>query len=204
MSGQGTAPEFEPEEVQAELEAELADSTPIVGTGDRVNSDDGLTGQERYEGYLEAGVDPTGNSIEAIAGAELRIGETMDPLLAAEEGLAWIPPTDPVVVPDATSPEGLRVATGFGTTALDEPYDADHHGQLLPAEDEMTDRVREALRADAATSSYADGLEIDTDGGVVTIRGVVDDILDSDDIVAVASEVTGIVEVRDHLDVRGV
>jgi osmotically-inducible protein OsmY len=67
----------------------------------------------------------------------------------------------------------------------------------------MTDRVREALRADAATSRYADILKIETEGGVATIRGVVDDILDSDDIIAVASEVTGIVEVRDQLKVRG-
>jgi hypothetical protein len=204
MSEERTAPEFEPEELEDEVEAELESSTPIVGSGDLVDSDDGLTGQERYEGYPDAGVDPTGNSIEALAASELRAGETIDPLLAAEEGLAWIPPTDPVVVPDATNPEGLRVATGFGATALDEPYDADHHGELLPAEDEVTDRVREALRADAATSRYADALKIDTEGGVVTIRGVVDDILDSDDIVAVASEVTGIVEVRDQLRVRGV
>lgn len=199
-----TTSEFEPEEIEAELEAELEDSTPIVGTGDLVNSDDGLTGQERYEGYLEAGVDPSGDSVEALAATELRAGETIDPLLASQEGLAWIPPSDPVVVPDSTSPEGLRVAAGFGTTALDEPFDLDHHGELLPAEDEMTDRVREALRADASTSPYADALKIDTEGGVVSIRGVVDDILDSDNIVAVASEVTGVVEVRDHLRVRAV
>jgi len=203
MSEQRPAPEFEPEEIEAELEAELESSSSIVGTGDLVDSADGLTGQERYEGYLEAGVDPTGDSLEALAAGELRAGETIDPLLASQEGLAWIPPTDPVVVPDE-SPEGLRVAAGFATTALDEPYDADHHGELLPAEDEMTDRVREALRADAATSRYAEALKIDTEGGIATIRGTVDDILDSDDIIAVASEVTGIVEVRDHLEVRGV
>jgi BON domain-containing protein len=203
MSEQRPAPEFEPEEIEAELEAELESSSSIVGTGDLVDSDDGLTGQERYEGYLEAGVDPSGNNVEALAATELRAGETIDPLLASQEGLAWIPPTDPVVIPD-DSPDGIRVAAGFGTTALDEPYDADHHGDLLPAEDEMTDRVREALRADAATSRYADALKIDTEGGIATIRGTVDDILDSDDIVAVASEVTGIVEVRDHLNVRGV
>jgi hypothetical protein len=204
MSEQRTQPtaEFEPEEIEAELEAELENTTSVVGGGDVVDSDDGLTGQERYEGYLEAGVDPSGDSFEALAATELRAGETIDPMLAAEEGLAWIPPSDPVVVPD-NSPEGLRVAAGFGTTALDEPFDIDHHGELLPAEDEMTDRVREALRADAATSRYADALKIDTEGGVVTIRGVVDDILDSDDIVAVASEVTDIVEVRDELRVRG-
>jgi hypothetical protein len=204
MSEERTTPEFEPEELEAELEIELEDSTPIVGTGDVVGSADGLTGQERYEGYLDAGVDSSGDSLDALAATELRAGETTDPLLAAQEGLAWIPPSDPVVVPDATSPEGLRVAAGFGSTALDEPYDADHHGELLPGEDETTDRIREALRSDASTSRYADALRIDTEGGVVRIRGTVDDILDSDDIIAVASEVTGVVEVRDQLNVRGV
>jgi hypothetical protein len=204
MTEDRATPEFEPEELEAELETELEDSAPIVGTGDVVGSDDGLTGQERYEGYLDAGVDPSGDSLEALAATELRAGETTDPLLAAQEGLAWIPPSDPVVVPDATSREGLRVAAGFGSTALDEPYDADHHGELLPGEDETTDRIREALRADASTSRYADALRIDTEGGVVRIRGTVDDILDSDDIIAVASEVTGVVEVRDQLNVRGV
>jgi BON domain-containing protein len=198
-----TTTEFEPEEIEDELEAELEETTSIIGGGDVVDSEDGLTGEERYEGYLEAGVDPTGNSVETLTANEVRAGETIDPNLAAEEGLAWIPPSDPVVVPDS-SPEGLRVAAGFGTTAFDEPYDLDHHGELLPAEDEMTDRVREALRADASTSAYADAVKIDTEGGVVSIRGVVDDILDTDNIVAVASEVTGIVEVRDQLRVRAV
>jgi BON domain len=199
------ATDLQPEEIQDVIEAELEDTTSIVGGGDGdvIDSEDGLTGNERYEGYLEAGVDPTGNSVEALAAMELRAGETIDPNLAAEEGLAWIPPSDPVVVPD-DSPEGLRVAAGFGTTAFDEPYDADHHSGLLPAEDEMTERVREALRADASTSRYADSLRIDTEGGIVRIRGVVDDISDSDDILAVASEVTGVVEVRDELKVRAV
>lgn len=189
----------EPEETESQPD----DSSSIVGTGDVVDSEDGLTGQERYEGYLEAGVDPSGDSLDGLATDELRAGETIDPLIAAEEGLAWIPPTDPVVVPD-DSPEGLRVAAGFGSTALDEPYDADHHSELLPAEDEVTDRIREALRADASTSGYADSLRIDTEGGVVEVRGLVDDILDSDNIVAVVSEVSGVVQVRDDIRVRGV
>lgn len=202
MSEQPPTAEFQPEELEAEVESELEDSTPIVGTGDVVDSVDGLTGQERYEGYLDAGVDPSGDSLDGLTATELRSGETIDPLIAAEEGLTWIPPTDPVVVPD-DSPEGLRVAAGFGSSALDEPYDEDHHGELLPAEDEMTDRVREALRADAATSPYADALKIDTEGGVVEVRGLVDDILDSDNIVAVVSEVSGVVGVRDDIRVRG-
>lgn len=170
--------------------------------------DEGLTGTERERGYLEAGVDPTGGvrqedvaSVDAILERELESDETSDPDIAAEEGVPWVPPTDPPVVPDERDPEGVSVAAGTGSTALDEPFDADHHSTLLPDDDEVTARVREALRADAVATVYADQLEIDTEGEVVTLRGTVEDMEDLDAVLAVAAEVTGITEVVDELDV---
>lgn len=155
-----------------------------------------LTDTEIYQGELQGALDPSE--------AEMRADETSDANVAAEEGLAYVPPIDPPVVPDHDDPEGLQVAAGFGVTAIDEPYDADHHSAALTAEDEMTARVREALRADAATSRYADSLVIGTRGGTVAVRGVVDDLDDTDDIAEVVSRVTGVDEVVDELDVRGV
>jgi hypothetical protein len=172
--------------------------------------DEGLTGTERELGYLEAGVDPTGGvraevqSVETLLEQELDSDETFDPYVASDEGVPWVAPTDPVVVPDARDPEGLKVATASGISSLDEPYDEDHHGELLPAEDEMTDRVREALRDDAQTSAYADDLQIDTDGNVVTLRGTVADMEDLEAVLAVAAVVKGINEVRDELEVAAV
>ena len=141
--------------------------------------------------------------LEGLADRDLRSDETSDPYVASDEGLPYVPPTDPVVVPDDSDPEGVRIAAGTGSTALDEPFDEDHHAEPLSAEDEVTSRVREALRADAATSAYADSLEIDVDGDVVTLRGTVDDIEDSDTVAAVASVVSGIAEVRDETEVAG-
>jgi len=102
-----------------------------------------------------------------------------DPTVAAEEGLAYIPPTDPPVARTDGEDE-LEIAAGFGTSSLDEPYDEDHAGSLLSTDDEMSARVREALRADAATTQYADDIDIETAGGVVLLRGVVEDIDDTD------------------------
>ena len=155
-----------------------------------------LTDTEMYQGELAGDLDPSE--------ADLRPDETSDPNVAAEEGLAYIPPTDPPVVPDPHGTEGIQVAAGFGVTAIDEPYDADHHTAALAAEDEMETRVREALRADAATSRYAEDLVIGTRGSVVAVRGMVDDIDDTDDITEVISRVTGVDEVIDELDVKGV
>jgi hypothetical protein len=179
-------------------------------TEDEVDKLGELTDTEIYEGELEAGAsddlpgEPDEQNIEMLNEQELREGETADPNVAAEEGMAWVPPIDPPVVPDADDPEGARVAAGFGVDAFDEPFDADHHSVALSAEDELEDRIREALRADSATSRYADSLAIGSRRGKVVVRGVVDDIDDTDNIAAVVSKVTGVDEVVDELEVAGV
>ena len=133
---------------------------------------------------------------------EFRAGETDDPTIATEEGLTWIPPVDP---PSRTGERGEpEFAAGFGTTAEDEPFDADHHDELLPQRDEMTDRVIEALRADAGTAELADQLLVDTEDGLVTVAGTVADFADEDAIVAVASEVEGVERVDSRLIIRGI
>lgn len=163
-------------------------------TTDELDTMGELTDTEIYEGELEAGVHET----------ELRDGETTNPDVAAEEGLTWVPPIHPPVVADAGSVEGARIAAGFGTDAFDDPYDADHHGRLVPLDDEFSERIREALLADSASSRYADSLIIGTRGGKVVVRGVVDDIDDTDNVAAVIGNVTGVTEVVDELEVTGI
>jgi hypothetical protein len=166
-----------------------------------------LTDTEIYEGELEAGVSddlpgqPAEDNLETLTELELRDGETADPNVAAEEGLTWVPPIDPPVIADAEDPQGAVVAAGFGTDANAEPYDADHHSELLPADDEFGERIREALRADSASSRYADTIFIGTRGGSVVVRGTVEDVEDTDNVAAVISNVTGVTEVVDELEV---
>lgn len=139
-------------------------------------------------------------SLEALDADELRAGETGDPTEATEEGMTWIPPVDP---PSRTGEHGEpEFAAGFGTTAEDEPFDADHHDELLPERDEMTDRIVEALRADARTAELADQLLVDTEDGLATIAGTVAAFDDEDAIVAVASEVDGVDRVESRLIIR--
>ena len=105
---------------------------------------------------------------------DLREGETDDPEVATQEGLAYVPPNDP---PLAADDDGLTV------------------------ESDLTDRIRAALRADAATSGLADRLVIGTRGSVAVIRGVVDGIEDTDAIVEVVERVEGVDTVIDQTDV---
>jgi BON domain-containing protein len=167
-----------------------------------------LTDTDVYEGELEAGVHddlPTEareQNIEGLSERELRAGETSNPDVAAEEGLTYVPPIDPPVVPSETSREGAEIAAGFGVSALDETYDEDHHSSILPGEDEMAARIREAVLADSTTTQYAEHLAIASRNGVVHVRGVVDDVDDTDNVIAVIERVDGVVEVVDELQVR--
>lgn len=161
-----------------------------------------LTEMDRGEGAPEP--DDTADEIASLDGLaldDLREGETDDPDVAAEEGLVYVPPSDPPFHTDPSDPDGIEVAAGpAAVSALDDPYDPDHVSTLLPDELELTARIREALRADAATTAYADRLIIGTRGSTAVVRGIVDDIDDSDSIVAVIERVSGIDEVIDETD----
>ena len=201
-------PDVDPDDKRTQLEGtpqrDNQDPTLVEAEVDDLGS---ISDTELYEGEREAGVNPDldtdPESLESLTATELRSGETSNPDVAAEEGEAWVPPVDPPVVADRDAPDGFTVAAGFGTTAMDEPFDADHHTELLPGDDEMSTRVREALLADSRTSRLADSLEVEMAGGVVRIRGVVEDLEDGDLIEEVASMVTGVTEVRDETEVPG-
>jgi hypothetical protein len=141
-------------------------------------------------------------SVDGLAADGLRAGETDDPEVAAQEGLTWVPPTDPPFVVSDDS-NGIAVAAGLGSGALDDPYDDDHRAEDMSAESELNARIREAIRADAATSGYADRIVIGTIGSTAILRGVIDDLNDADDLVAVVERVKGIDEVRDETEVAG-
>jgi hypothetical protein len=166
-----------------------------------------LTPTDIYEGELEAGTaddlpgEADGENLEMLTELELRADETDDPMEAVEEGFTYVPPIDPPTVPGGY--DNAEIASGLGISALDEPYDEDHHDSFDSADDELSARVREALRADSSTTQYANRIAIAIAGGVVTLRGTVDDLVDSDNLLAVAEYVEGVDEVVDELRVRG-
>jgi len=165
-----------------------------------------MTDTRIYEGELEARTpdsdqpdEPLVENLEFLESLELRAEETDNPDEAAEEGMTWVPPTDPPVrVGEDGDPQ---FAAGFGTTSLDEPFDADHHAEPMWGEDEVTARVYDALRADALASQYADDLHVESAGAVVRISGIVDDLEDEEQVLAVAADVAGVAEVRSRIRV---
>jgi hypothetical protein len=207
-AGQGSSDD--PLALPAEDVAQLAGIEPAAEQDAVVDSDEietlgEITDTAIYQGDLEArplGSDqpdePRSENLELLTEDELRADETDDPNEAAEEGLTWVPPSDP---PLRTGDDGQPViAAGFGMTADEEPFDLDHHDESLSAIDERTDRVLEALRASAATAGLVDRLDVQTVGSRVVVNGVVDDLVDEDEILAVVAGVTGVSSVESHLE----
>ena len=200
-------PDVEPEDKRRQL---LGDREPedqgTLPDADDIEDLGGFTSTAKYEGELEAGVDDDlpndDENLEMLTELELRDGETDDAMEAVEEGMTYIPPTDPLTVPGEGFADA-EIASGLGSTALEEPYDSDHHSSFLPGDDEISARVREALRADASTAHFAHRIAVETSEGVVVLRGEVDDLDDSDNAAAVAEHVEGVSEVIDQLRVRG-
>lgn len=143
-------------------------------------------------------------SLDLLDSPELRSEETDDAAEAVAEGYAYIPPIDPPTIPGTRDGDDALVASGFGISAGDEPYDADHHGAALLDEDEIAARVREALRADSSTANYAGQVRVVARGRVVVLHGVVDDLEDGDNLAAIAANVADVDEVIDNLHIRSV
>ena len=150
--------------------------------------------------YMQETEDPAlVTSLDAEIDSDLREGETDDPITAIEEGLIYVPPSDPPTMP-SDAPGGIEIAAGIAT-GDPQPFDEDHRTSDNLDEGEMNARIRDALRSDASTAELVDQLRIAVVGSTAIIRGTVIEVDDGDAIAAVVETVPGISEVRDETDV---
>jgi hypothetical protein len=177
----------------------VADSDDV----DRLGS---ITDTRILQGDLEARPldsdqpdEPDEENLESLVATELRDEETDDPTEATEEGFTYVPPVDPPVI--VGEGREIDIAAGFGISADDEPFDADHHKSALFVEDERTQRVREALLSHAATSALVDRLDFESVGSRVIVSGTLDDLDDEDEVLDVISEVDGVIDIVNRIEI---
>lgn len=126
---------------------------------------------------------------------------TTDSMVAVEEGIPYMPPTDPVVRP-ANSAQDLEIVGGFGATSIEEFPDQLAETALgdAPAGDEdIRSQVLEALATDAATIDLL--IEVVVRNGVVRLRGRVPTLDDAEMAEEVAARVPEVREVIEELEV---
>jgi hypothetical protein len=112
----------------------------------------------------------------------------------SEGDTVYIPPTDPVRSADGD------ILGGFQTTS-DEPEPLPT-SEVVPgfADGALEEAVLAELAQDASTTAL--DIEVTSNRGVITLRGIVDDIDDAENAEAVAARIPGVVEVSEQLAIR--
>lgn len=126
---------------------------------------------------------------------------TSDTMIAVEEGIPYVPPTDPVVRPSIDE-QTIAVVGGFGMAADEEFPDllaTTALGDAPPGDDDLRQQVIEALRSDAATTDLV--IQVTVREATVYLRGEVQTLDDAELAEEVAGRVPGIREVIEELEV---
>jgi osmotically-inducible protein OsmY len=161
-----------------------------------------------YVGDAPAATTPV--SLEALAEQEVSINPdfTDQPLSTSglatagvdtmeEEDNVFFPPTDPVITTDEKGE--AQVLGGFSATS-DASVEVDRSTLDGRYGDEaIADAVRRELREDAATTDLR--IDVLVRNGIVHLRGVVQDVDDTENAEEVASRVPGVREVVEELSV---
>ncbi len=125
---------------------------------------------------------------------------TTDVMLAVEEGLTYIPPIDPVLMPDDGADGDLEVVGGFATDSLEGPLDQDQvPARVRRNDDELAEAVTRALRADGYTTDLL--IDVEVEDGVVYLRGQVASLEDIEQAEDVAGRVPGVEDVEEELEI---
>jgi len=123
---------------------------------------------------------------------------TSDLIESIEEAEPYFPPTDPPV--RGSRREGAEVMGGFAATSLEEPSEeVEHPSRLQNNEEEIAERVRYALAADAYTADL--NIEVTVEDGVVYLTGSVTSLDDIEQAEQVAGSVPGVDEVEEELEI---
>ena len=138
----------------------------------------------------------TGDLLDDPAG-----GVTDDYLVAREEGVPYIPPTDRVMS-EARGAEGVDYAgtdeTDAGELERDDDIQPDDGGGL-PRDDELQADVIEALKASDVPAG--EHLRIAVSGRRVLVQGEVETIDALDEILGIVGDVPGVDDVVDQVTV---
>lgn len=139
-----------------------------------------------------------GGEVPDVPESELDTDDaTTDPYEAIDQGKIYYPPEDPPTLPS----QRLRdadVASGFATSADDAPpEEEDVPERFVDSDWDIAQRVSEALRLHAYTSDL--DVRVQVLDGIATLRGRVNTLGDVTVVEEVASEVEGVVEVREQL-----
>jgi hypothetical protein len=136
---------------------------------------------------------------------EPREGQTDDYLVAREEGVPYVPPTDRVISEARDDQSGPDFAGAppddEGTLERDDTIQA-RGGSAVPRDEALLADCLAALRDSDITAG--ERLRVAVQDATVILRGEVESVTILDEIVALLGDVPGVEDVRDEVTIPGV
>ena len=114
---------------------------------------------------------------------------------AVDENETYLPPMDPVEKPDAHGDP--QIVGGFSPDSMSDEVPVPRPVTGGSPDEALADRIRRELLEDAATTDLE--VLVEVRDGTAYVRGHINDLVDADNVMAVAGRVPGIADVVDEL-----
>jgi hypothetical protein len=125
-------------------------------------------------------------------------GTAYYPLKAQQQGLVYIPPDDPPILP-SDDPQQIQIAAGFAKEAQFEDPRGEYVPERLAGGDwDLQGRVESVLRKSSLTNQMSD-VRVKVEDGIVYLSGEVDTLDDIDVVCSVIQQIEGVEDVEEEL-----
>ena len=125
-------------------------------------------------------------------------GTAYYPLKAQQQGLVYIPPDEPPILP-SDDLQGIEIAAGFGKDVVfDDPRGEDTPDRLAGADWDLQARVEAVLRKSSLTNQMTD-IKVAVEDGIVYLSGEVETLDDIDVVCSVVQAIDGVEDVEEEL-----
>ena len=125
-------------------------------------------------------------------------GTAYYPLKAQQQGLVYIPPDEPPILP-SDDLQGIEIAAGFGKDVVfDDPRGEDTPDRLAGADWDLQARIEAVLRKSSLTNQMTD-IKVAVEDGIVYLSGEVETLDDIDVVCSVVQAIDGVEDVEEEL-----
>lgn len=129
-------------------------------------------------------------------------GHTHNPRQALDQGLTYTPPTDPATLPAEDDPQGVKVAAGFAPSMEDSKPSAERLPITVDNNDlDLQEDIYTALGNNSETG-HLTNIKVQVEAGIVNLIGTVTTQDDIPRVYNIVSELDGVVEVQNNLQVE--
>jgi hypothetical protein len=125
-------------------------------------------------------------------------GTAYYPLKAQQQGLVYVPPDDPPILP-SDDPQQIEMGVGFAKEAQFEDPRGEYVPERLAGGDwDLQARIVSVLHKSSLTNQMTD-VQVQVEDGIVYLSGRVDTLDDIDVVCSVVEQVEGVVDVEEEL-----